>query len=280
MSGGGGDGASSFSSNPWTSADADETAGATGSGAGQEACEALEFDARLRNVDDNELANVAEGDVLPVVYRGEPSRSVAVVRILPDQGLSPTPGGVLLDRLQELLTCLSILSFEAEVTRIDGGNTRVPCGLHRPDPSDGGEVKIVGGTYRERCANPRYDALVGSGVRAAASLAASASDIHLITAVHPSEQMESGVVADTLGIKVELVERTRPVWFAYFTPLNAPVIGGLGSALRQDITEWHSPKDPRSLNSVFSAKECLAMRFKLPLLRRVSRRTRPSPTLT
>lgn len=126
MSGGGGDGGSSFPASPWSNpAEQDDTVGATPSGAGQEPCEALEFDARLRNVDDNELAQVALGDVLPVVYREEPSRSVAVVRVLPDQSLSPTPVGVLIDRLQELLACLSIVSFEAEITLIDGGNTRV-----------------------------------------------------------------------------------------------------------------------------------------------------------
>lgn len=135
MSGGGGDGGSNFPSNPWTS----PTGGAEGSrevgvggvpgpsvtGAGREACEALEFEARLRNVDVGELGHVVEGDVLPVVYQDEPSRMVAVVRTLADGSPSPTPVGVLLDRLQELLPCLAVLPFEAEVTHIDGGNTRV-----------------------------------------------------------------------------------------------------------------------------------------------------------
>jgi hypothetical protein len=126
MSGGGGDGGSNFPSDPWTSsADVGSGAGPAASGAGQEACEALEFDARLRNVDADELAEVSEGDTLPVVYLEQPSRSVAVLRVLPDGSLSTVPVGVLLDRLQELLPCLSVLSFEAEVTHIDGGNTRV-----------------------------------------------------------------------------------------------------------------------------------------------------------
>jgi hypothetical protein len=96
-------------------------------------------------------------------------------------------------------------------------------------------VRIVGGAYRERCANPRYDALVGSGVRAAASLVASGSDVQLTTAIHESEQLEAGVVADTLSVNITMVERTRPVSFAYFTPLNAPVIGGLGSRMTNNI---------------------------------------------
>lgn len=96
-------------------------------------------------------------------------------------------------------------------------------------------MRIVGGAYRERCANPRYDALVGSGVRAAASLAASGNAVQLTTAVHESEQMEAGVVADTLSVNVEMIDRTRPVSFTYFTPLSAPVIGGLGSRLSTDV---------------------------------------------
>jgi hypothetical protein len=97
-------------------------------------------------------------------------------------------------------------------------------------------VRIVGGAYRERCANPLYEALVGSGVRAAASLVASGSDVQLTMAVHESEQLEAGVVADTLSVNVDVVERTRPVSFTYFTPLNAPVIGGLGSRVGTDIS--------------------------------------------
>jgi hypothetical protein len=126
MSGGGGDGGSSFSPNPWASP-VNETGeqGSAASGAGREACEALEFEARLRNVDADELALVSVGDVLPVVYQEEPSRRVAVLRVLPNGSRSEIPVGVLLERLQALLPCLSMLSFEAEVTHVDGGNTRV-----------------------------------------------------------------------------------------------------------------------------------------------------------
>lgn len=109
------------------------------------------------------------------------------------------------------------------------------CDRHRTNPI-GGDMKIVGGTYREQCANPRYDGLVGSGVRAAASLAASGSDIQLTTAVHKSEELEAGVVADTLYINVDTVERTRPVTFTYFTPLNSPVVGGFGARLKENIS--------------------------------------------
>ncbi len=127
MSGGGGDGGSNFPSNPWTSpaSGGGDVSGSEAPSAGREACEALEFDARLRSVDADELALVSEGEFLRVNYQEEPSRRVAVVRVLPDGSLSQVPVGVLMDRLQELLPCLLILPFEAEVTRTDGGDTRV-----------------------------------------------------------------------------------------------------------------------------------------------------------
>lgn len=135
VSGGGGDGGSNFPASPWVGAPTgavdgadDSSAGVPGaavSGAAREACEALHFDARLRNVDAAELAMVAEGDTLVVVYREAPARMVAVSRRLPDGSPAPTAVGALLDRLQELLPCLAVLEFEAEVTRLDGGNTRV-----------------------------------------------------------------------------------------------------------------------------------------------------------
>lgn len=129
MSGGGGDGGSNFPSDPWTDAGGADDAGSGGAPGqaptGPEACEALEFETRLRNVDVGELAQVSEGEVLTVIFQEEPSRMVAAIRTLPDGSLAPIPVGVLLDRLQQLLPCLAILPFEAEVTRLDGGNTRV-----------------------------------------------------------------------------------------------------------------------------------------------------------
>lgn len=125
MSGGGGDGVSSFPTSPWVGAPDGDAASPSGTSARQEVCEALEFDARLRNVDHRELAQVSEGDVLAVVYQATPNRMVAAFRTLPSGDLAATPVGALLDRLQELLPCLAFLDFEAEVTRLDGGNTRV-----------------------------------------------------------------------------------------------------------------------------------------------------------
>ena len=124
MSGGGGDGTSNFpGGDPWLGAP--DGRGSSAVSSGQEACEALEFDARLRNVDPGELGHLSVDDVLTVAYQDQPARMVAVFRELPGGKLADTPVGALLDRLQELLPCLGILPFEAVVTHLDGGNTRV-----------------------------------------------------------------------------------------------------------------------------------------------------------
>lgn len=125
MSGGGGDGTSSFPADPWLGAPDGQGVSGSAVSSGQEACEALEFDARLRNVDPSELERLSTGDILAVVYQDQPARMVAMFRQLPEGGSAATPVGALLDRLQELLPCLSIVTFEAVVTELDGGNTRV-----------------------------------------------------------------------------------------------------------------------------------------------------------
>lgn len=133
MSGGGGDGGGSFPTNPWPGAGPTEDAivpggGPAGTGSGaprQESCEALVFEARLRAVDPSELARLAVGDLLTVVFESDPTPHVGVFRRLPGGRLARTPAGALVERLAQLLPCLGILEFEAELLEIDGGNTRV-----------------------------------------------------------------------------------------------------------------------------------------------------------
>ena len=134
MSGGGGDGGGQFTTNPWPGAGTGggssvpgggQSGGQGGGAPGQEGCEALTFEARLRNVDSSELGRVDIGDVLAVVFESSPTPHVAVFRRLHGDRLAATPVGALVERLSELLPCLEILEFEAEVLEIDGGNTRV-----------------------------------------------------------------------------------------------------------------------------------------------------------
>ncbi|HYO86740.1 MAG TPA: carbohydrate kinase family protein [Dermatophilaceae bacterium] len=96
-------------------------------------------------------------------------------------------------------------------------------------------MRIVGGTYVERCAFPRHDEMVGSGRRAAATLADSGTDIILTSARHASEAMVAAVAAGTYRVTADWVDRSRPVKFSYFTPLNAPTIDGFGAELAAPI---------------------------------------------
>ncbi|MCZ1075605.1 PfkB family carbohydrate kinase [Rhodococcus sp. A5(2022)] len=98
-------------------------------------------------------------------------------------------------------------------------------------------MRIIGGTYREQCAFPSHHELIGSGMRAAAALAGSGIEVLLTSAIHESEQIEADVVAATYGVTANWQMRTRSVSFSYFTPLNAPVISGIGSRLQQGIDE-------------------------------------------
>ena len=92
-------------------------------------------------------------------------------------------------------------------------------------------MHIVGGTYAERCAFPRHDEMAGSGMRAAATLADSGTDIILTSARHESEAKVAAVTAGTYRVTADWVDRSRPVRFSYFTPLNAPTIDGFGAEL-------------------------------------------------
>ena len=80
--------------------------------------------------------------------------------------------------------------------------------------------------------------------------------------------------------RVEVRDFFASLLFNHATQLMSEDGNDPGFPSASDFLRVAFAEGPRSLNSVFSAKECLAMRFKLPLLRRVSRRTRPSPTLT
>ena len=75
-------------------------------------------------MDPDELAHVSIGDVLTVVFEADPTPHVPVFRRV-SGGLAGTPVGALVERLAQLLPCLAIVGFEAEVLEIDGGNTKV-----------------------------------------------------------------------------------------------------------------------------------------------------------
>lgn len=88
---------------------------------------------------------------------------------------------------------------------------------------------IVGGTYDERVIVPQNEDLAGSGLRAAAALAADV-DVHLVTAVDSTTQPVADSVFSTYGISATVVERDEPVGFQYFTPVSPPSIDGPSSS--------------------------------------------------
>jgi hypothetical protein len=88
---------------------------------------------------------------------------------------------------------------------------------------------IVGGTYDEHVIAPQNEDLAGSGLRAAAALAADA-DVRLITAVDPMTQPVADSVFMTYGVNATVIERDEPVGFQYFTPMSPPSIDGPSSS--------------------------------------------------
>ncbi|WP_300400338.1 PfkB family carbohydrate kinase [Nocardioides sp.] len=84
--------------------------------------------------------------------------------------------------------------------------------------------------------NPEYHTLAGSGLRAAATLADSGTDVHLYSATHRREREVAQITAATLGVAADWTDRTRSVGFSYFTPLGAPLINGAGTAIADEIS--------------------------------------------
>jgi nucleoside 2-deoxyribosyltransferase/sugar/nucleoside kinase (ribokinase family) len=87
-------------------------------------------------------------------------------------------------------------------------------------------IVVVGGTYRERCVQPRWDALYGSAGRAAAALSY-VHDTQLVTYVGDDSRRELEVLARTCGAAgFNLDAHTIPatISFDYVHPLSVPVI--------------------------------------------------------
>lgn len=84
-------------------------------------------------------------------------------------------------------------------------------------------MHIVGGVYREQCCMPEWDAVFGSGGRAAAAVStlSPSSTLHTYT-----EDFDSDGVASLkkLGIEMRLSPRPTGIVFSYFHPLSRPHI--------------------------------------------------------
>ncbi len=84
-----------------------------------------------------------------------------------------------------------------------------------------GEMHIAGGLYQEICLHPAWNALFGSGGRAAQALAALGSK----TTLHSYFENDHSICLEPYldrGIALDLHLRKSPIAFAYFHPLSTP----------------------------------------------------------
>jgi hypothetical protein len=111
--------------------------GPAGGDASPDPCLELRFKARLRSVDPAELELVDVGDTLRVRLFTADRPQIGVFRIIGPDPLvtADSPVGVLLDRIAELLPCLSGFTYDAEVLAIDGGDVTVHVHVSVPASS-------------------------------------------------------------------------------------------------------------------------------------------------
>jgi len=84
-------------------------------------------------------------------------------------------------------------------------------------------ITVVGGVYRERCVQPRWNALYGSAGRAAAALSYR-HPVKLVTYVDDANNRELHALAETLGFELRAERVRETVSFDYVHPLSIPVI--------------------------------------------------------
>jgi hypothetical protein len=82
-------------------------------------------------------------------------------------------------------------------------------------------MHIAGGLYQEICLHPVWNALLGSGGRAAKALAALGGKITLHSYFENDQSINLEPYLD-LGIALDLHVRQSPIAFAYFHPLSTP----------------------------------------------------------
>jgi len=97
-------------------------------------------------------------------------------------------------------------------------------------------VDVVGGSYIERCLDPEWDRLMGSGVRAASAIARHA-DVALHTVIGADERDELVDFAAQRGFSLDAIAGDRTVAFDYVHPLSDPRISPrLDAISRRRIT--------------------------------------------
>jgi nucleoside 2-deoxyribosyltransferase len=85
-------------------------------------------------------------------------------------------------------------------------------------------IHVTGGTYFERCREPHWDELYGSGLRAAAALSALADEVRLTSYIGSDDRLTLEAYALEYGIKIDPVETETTLRFSYTHGLARPFI--------------------------------------------------------
>lgn len=92
-------------------------------------------------------------------------------------------------------------------------------------------MHIAGGLYQELCLHPHWDALLGSGGRAARAVSRLAPDTTFSCYFERPQDFDT--VLHTLGVSGSCAVRSDPIAFAYFHPLSRPHLQPARSELRK-----------------------------------------------
>lgn len=84
-------------------------------------------------------------------------------------------------------------------------------------------ITVVGGTYRERCVQPRWDALYGSAGRAGMALSYVHS-VRLVTCIGDDCRQDLEVLTNMAGIELRAEKVPATISFDYVHPLSVPVV--------------------------------------------------------
>ena len=83
---------------------------------------------------------------------------------------------------------------------------------------------VVGGSYHEQIHKPYWKELYGSGIRAAAAVAALSDHVLLKTYLSKRDVAVAKAKADALGFALQDIPREGPISFEYFHSLSRPEI--------------------------------------------------------
>lgn len=96
-------------------------------------------------------------------------------------------------------------------------------------------LTIVGGTYLETCLEPSYQALFGSGMRAAAALSGKNIPIKFFSCVGESELDSAKSICETFGFDYSFQAAKRTCGFYYHHPLSDPEVDSVEQLKIDDV---------------------------------------------